>query len=291
MRVVVTGDGGHIGGAIKRHLIDTGWEVVGMSRTGEPSWDIGADDFTEKIGPLIGSADAIVHCAAALGRQLTDSEISRVNGIGTQNIIEAAAKLGAGRLVYLSSLPVIGRAQYLPIDEDHPVNPATAYHASKLYGEHLMRLACGPQLSTVSLRLTSPIGPHTPRGRIFSTFVQNAMSGVPLTLMGKGGRGQNYVDVRDIASAVRQCLASTTTGVCNIGGTTTVSNHDLARACIEVIGSKSVIQFSGTPDPAEAELWDVSIEKARQSFGYEPKFGLTDSIESAAISYASGDTQ
>ena len=278
MRVIITGGAGHVGGTIRRHLATLGWETANVSREGTIRADLAAPDFAERVAAAVPQCDAIVHCAATMAKSLTDGSISQINGAGTQAVIRTAALTGAARLIFISSVPVIGQPRRLPVDEEHLTNPLTAYHASKLFGEHLVRLAAGPQLRTASLRLTSPIGPGTLPGRIFSEFVRRAQRGEPLILAGHGERRQNYVDVRDIAQAVGQCLQSEAAGVINIAGAASVSNLELAQRCIHVLGSSSQVSFSGTADPEEHTAWEVSIEKARRLFGYQPAFSLEDSI-------------
>jgi UDP-glucose 4-epimerase len=278
MKIIITGGTGHVGGAIRRHLTSLGWEVIDVSRSGTIRADISSPDFAERVAGTVKQCDAIVHCAASLAKGLTDLAISQVNCLGTQQVIRMAALTGASRLFYISSVPVIGRPLHLPVDEEHPTAPLTAYHASKLFGEHLVRLAHGPAMKTASLRITSPVGPGTPPGRIFSEFVRRARAGEQLILAGQGGRRQNYVDVRDVAQSVGQCLRSEASGVFNIAGAGAVSNLELARRCIQALNSNSEVHFSGASDPDGNLAWEVSIEKARQSFGYQPAQSLEDSI-------------
>lgn len=288
MKVVLTGGTGHVGSVIRQHLSSLGWETIDVSRSGLIQADLASPDFAERVAAAVETCDAIVHCAASMAKGLTDRAIAQVNAAGTQEVIHLAALTKAESLVYISSVPVIGHPRHLPIDEEHPANPLTAYHASKLFGEHMVRLAASPSLRTASLRLTSPIGPGTPPGRIFSEFASRARRGEPLVLAGQGGRRQNYVDVRDIARAVGQCLQSQAAGIFNVAGTAAVTNLNLARCCIQTLGSASPIVFSGASDQEENTTWEVSIEKARQTFGYQPVHSLEDSIHSFIFSHASG---
>lgn len=291
MKAIIIGGTGHVGGAIRRQLASFGWETIDVSRSGSIRADLAWPDFADQVAAAVRVCDVIVHCAASMDKALTYRAISQVNGAGTQEVIRTAALTRARHLVYISSVPVIGQPRYLPVDEEHPTNPLTAYHASKLFGEHLIRLAASPSLLTTSLRLTSPIGPGTPPGRIFSEFAGRARRGEPLVLAGQGGRRQNYVDVRDIARAVGQCLQSEVAGVFNIAGAAAVSNLELARCCVQTLGSASPVTFSGTADPEESISWDVSIEKARQSFGFQPVHPLAGSIHAFTSSHESGHPQ
>lgn len=284
MKALITGGNGHIGSAICAHLEKHGWEILTVSRTGRIRADLSQVDFADRVAHAAVHCDVVVHCAAHLNKGVQELGLSLVNGLGTQLVIDAAYRIGARCLVYISSLPIIGRPLYLPVDETHPTTPLSAYHASKLYGEHLVRLAEGESLRTVSLRVTSPIGPGTPAGRIFSEFVARATRNETIVLAGQGGRRQDYVDVRDIARAVTQSVDAEASGIFNVASGRGISNRDFAIRCISALNSRSKIAYSGTPDPDEDLAWEVSIAKARQSIGYAPALSLEDSINAYAAS-------
>lgn len=291
MKVLVTGGEGHIGGAIRNHLASLGWEVITVSRNGIIKADLARHDFVDIVAEALPACDVIVHGAAAMSKALDDVNVSEVNCAGTQRIISAARRLGVHHLIYLSSLPVIGRPVNRPIDEDHAVNPLTAYHASKLYGEYLMKLASSLSLVTTSLRITSPVGPGTPRGRIFSEFALNAHRDLPIVLSGQGGRRQDYIDVRDIARAIELAINAKASGVFNIASGKAISNLELALLCKELLCSSSAITYTGTPDPEEDIAWEVSIDKAKKAFGFEPLCSMEQSIRGFLSTHADRDNQ
>jgi UDP-glucose 4-epimerase len=200
------------------------------------------------------------------------------NCVGTQQVLELAHTWGVRRFVFLSSLPVIGRPLRLPVGEDHPTAPGTAYHASKLFGEQLVRLAEGRGIEGTSLRLTSVVGAGMPRERIVATFVARALAGDPLEVHGQGTRRQDYVDARDVAACVAAALTSQATGLFNVGAGTAISNHELARLCVEVLSSPSPVLTGGVMDDEEGLDWEVSIERARTQLGYSPAHELASSI-------------
>ena len=289
MRVLVTGASGHVGGAIAAHLASQGHEVVGLSRrpiapaaVEALTADIGSADAVAEVAATAAPCAAIVHAAASLDKALDAPSLALVNVLGTQNMLRLARQWGAARFVYISGVPVIGKPLHLPIDEEHPTNPPTAYHATKLAGEHLTRLAGGDGLGTMSLRVTSPVGPGMPGGRILSAFVQFALAGTALRLAGEGSRKQDYVDVRDVAEAVSLALGSDRQGTVNVGSGKPVSNLELARRCVDALGSTSAVEFTGTADPEEGLEWRVSIERARDWLGFRPQFSIEDSIRAVA---------
>jgi nucleoside-diphosphate-sugar epimerase len=98
----------------------------------------------------VRGADVVVHLGAIprpTGR--TPEEVFASNTLGTFNVVEACSLLGVRRLVYASSLSVVGlpfntrpvRVEYLPIDERHPCRPQDAYGLSKLVGEQIVEAA------------------------------------------------------------------------------------------------------------------------------------------------------
>ncbi len=294
MRVLVTGASGHVGGAIARHLVASGCEVIGLSRrpsrvaglAGALELDLGSETAAEQIAEQVPSCAAIVHAAASMEKQLDAPAIALVNVLGTQQIVRLAQRWDSAQIVFISGVPVIGRPRDLPVTEAHPTDPPTAYHASKLFGEILMQLAGRSGLSTTSLRLTSPVGPGMPADRILSVFVRRALEREPLLLAGRGTRHQDYVDVRDAAAAVAACLRERPAGVFNIAAGKSTSNLELAEKCRFLLGSSSEIRFTGVDDPEEGVNWEVSIAEAHRRFGYAPQFSLDQSIQAVAADYA-----
>ncbi len=286
MRIVVTGIGGHVGGAAARRFLELGHEVVGIGRTPTTTLegilycrlDIAEAEFPTEALRRIDACDAFIHAAACLSETPDDTDISRINCLGTQQAIAAASLLQARRFIFFSSLSVLRRPIQTPITEEHPIEPTSAYAASKYYGERLAALASGTAMRTASLRISSPIGPGLKRRRIFRVFVEQALRSAPIAINGSGGRRQDYVDARDIARAAEGLLDSDAEGIFNIGSGRTTSNLELAQRCTTLLHSSADIAFSGTPDPEEGVRWEIDIEKARRVFGYRPAYSLDASI-------------
>jgi dTDP-glucose 4,6-dehydratase len=295
VRILVTGASGHVGGAIAAHLMSEDHEVVGLGRrpterlTGSNqrlssaiAADLGRPGVARTLAADERRCDAIVHAAASLELDPHSPAISLTNGLGSQQMVELATRWDVASFVYISSVPVIGRPLQLPVTEEHPASPATPYHASKLFGEHLVAIAGRAGTRTVSLRLTAPVGPGMASGRILPAFVRQALAGERLAVAGRGTRGQDYVDVRDVAAAVAASLQQRATGRLNIASGRCVTNLELASLCVQAVGSSSEITLGEEPDPDDDVRWEVSIARAERTIGYRPRRSLADSIQAVA---------
>jgi nucleoside-diphosphate-sugar epimerase len=138
--------------------------------------------------------------------------VFRTNVMSTFNVLEAASTLGINRVVYASSVSVLGfpffvqpfAPDYVPIDEAHALLPQDAYALSKRIGEELAdgftRRGC---LTVVSLRFPWI---HTPR-----TFAEQVQ---PLWKDPAAGASNlwSYIDSRDVAEAARLALTAEVSG-------------------------------------------------------------------------------
>lgn len=216
MRIVVTGGSGLAGRAVVDHLVAHGHDVTNadvVPRESEaPFRRVEMGDLGQVYGALRG-AEAVVHLAA-IPRPTFDlpEVVYRTNTMAAFNVLEAASSLGIPRVVYASSVSVIGfpfferpfAPEYVPIDEAHPRLPQDAYALSKYVGEELAAgFARRGRLSVVSLRFAWI---HTPE-----TFAAQL---APLQADPAAGASNlwSYVDSRDVAESVRLALTADVTG-------------------------------------------------------------------------------
>lgn len=276
LSALVTGGAGLVGYAVVGHLLMDGWHVTALGRRPRPG-NLPPEcayvqaDLVEAV-PELGHFDLVVHAAATLG----DGSLS-LNIAATKNALEMALKVGADKFIFFSSLPVIGRPERSPINEDHPVRPATEYHISKYAGELLTTLPCYGGLKPTILRLGSPLGPGEAKGRFIPSLLKACRDGRPIRLLGRGERAQNYVDVRDVARAVALAVGKPEAqGLFLIPGHA-ASNLEVACLCLNVSGACSEIVMEGE-DLEEGDCWLVDGAKAASVLGYEPLIPLGDSL-------------
>jgi nucleoside-diphosphate-sugar epimerase len=216
-RVVVTGGSGHAGWPVAQHLREHGYDVLIADRVAPPTSNIpyrlvDLEDLGQVYGCLAG-ADAIVHLAA-IPRPIfhTPDVVFRTNTMTAFNLFEAAVQLGIRRVVYGSSVSVLGfpffvrplAPFYAPIDEAHPKLPQDSYGLSKYLGEEIASAAVRrSDLSVVSLRMPWIHTPATFREQLAPLQTDPAAGATNLW---------SYIDTRDVAAACQRALEADITG-------------------------------------------------------------------------------
>ncbi|HEV8692738.1 MAG TPA: NAD-dependent epimerase/dehydratase family protein, partial [Lysobacter sp.] len=144
-RVLITGITGFTGRYVAAELADAGYEIVGLTHSGDEAGDnVHAVDLCDRdaLLSLVSGMqlDAVVHLAAISFVAHGDADaIYRVNVVGTRNLLEALDRAGTTpRVVVLaSSANIYGNATVEPITEDTPPAPANDYAVSKLAMEYM----------------------------------------------------------------------------------------------------------------------------------------------------------
>lgn len=288
MNIVVTGCNGFIGKNICEWLKKKGYKVIGIGQ--EDTFhkyidqyiksDISSSSFIDEIIAKIDACSVIVHTAAVLSKDNFNQALIEVNCIGALNVFKVATKIRCNLLINISGAPIIGFPMMHPISEEHFVSPRSLYHATKVMQEYIFNLAEIYGIRSVQLRVPSPIGTGMNPKTILSVFLENCLKNEPISILGKGSRRQNYIDVRDIATYVIKCIENQNVHGCyNIGVSDTISNLELAEMCKRISMSNSEIKFSGSEDPEEGVIWDYSTEKAIRELKFVPEYTLEDTIK------------
>jgi nucleoside-diphosphate-sugar epimerase len=208
MKVLVTGAGGFLGGAVARQLVERGDTVHTLQRGRyEPLEALGCRQFTgtledaAHVAAAAEGCDAIVHVAAKAGVWGPYDAYFKANVVGTRNVLAACQSLGISKLVYTSTPSVIhsggdieGADESLP----YPEHFETAYPATKAIAEREVLAANGATLSTVALRPHLIWGPGDPH--LFPRVMDRARKG-RLRLVGGGLTRVDTVYVDNAADA------------------------------------------------------------------------------------------
>ena len=209
---LVTGAGGFIGSHLVDRLVALGRPVRGLRRR---AGTVGAAGMVETVAGDLRDADAVRAAMAGVdtvyhlgGVASADAVMAApfdamtVNGLGTLNVLEAARTAGVRRVVLMSSAHVFGRPRTLPVTEEHPLDPATPYAASKIAAEALaIGYHRGFGLPVVVLRPFNVYGPRQTAAAVIPTIVGQALAGGPVRVRNLVPR-RDYLYVSDIVDAL-----------------------------------------------------------------------------------------
>jgi len=255
--VLITGGGGFMGSHLCEALIRAGVQVKVLDNfaSGRPG---NLNDIQDRLELVKGSVadekkvqqaccgvDAVVHTAFPMAMRERSLETSVVVDYlaGLFNLLKEAIANNA-LFVYVSSIAVYGNQQYVPVDENHPLEPVMLPGAMKLAGECLCRtLAHSHGLKTVILRAADIYGPKNTRVSVPVQFLMNAMAGQPLRVFGSGMQSRTYTYVDDFVQTVLGVLVNPAAvgRVFNAAGDQVVSMYDLALLIKEIAHSNSPV--------------------------------------------------
>jgi dihydroflavonol-4-reductase len=212
MTALVTGANGFLGSAVVRALLADGSAVRALVRSGSDRRNLDGLDVEVAVGDLTdcdslrraaAGCSLVFHVAADYRLWVADPKpMYRSNLDGSVNVLEAAAAAGAKRLVYTSSVAVLGlNKDRTPADEDTPVTVEDMvghYKRSKFLAEQAVRKRGAEiEFPVVTVNPSTPIGPRdvkpTPTGRILLDAAAGRMPAFVDT-------GLNLVHVDDVAA-------------------------------------------------------------------------------------------
>jgi dihydroflavonol-4-reductase len=204
---LVTGASGFLGWHVARLLIERGHRVRALVRRSSQIRELDAEvvsgdlQHAESVSRAAAGCGLIFHVAADYRLWAADeSELYRSNVDGTRNVLQAARRAGAERVVYTSTVGCIGVPDGGEGNEDCPValeGMTGAYKRSKFLAERVALEYAGAGLPVIIVNPTAPVGDHdikpTPTGRIILDFLRAEMPAFIDT-------GLNVVDARDVAA-------------------------------------------------------------------------------------------
>ncbi|HEX6455189.1 MAG TPA: NAD-dependent epimerase/dehydratase family protein [Solirubrobacterales bacterium] len=303
MRCLVTGGAGFIGSNLVDALLARGDEVTvvddlstGRTVNLEPGLANGAElvemDIRDReaLSRLAGEKrpEAIFHLAAQIDvrKSLADPFFdASINVGGTANVLEAARTSECGRVVSISTGGAIygeGEGQRLPLPEDAPIAPLSAYGQSKFAAEGYVSLyerLYG--LSGVSLRLGNVYGPRQdPLGEagVIAIFCGLLKEGGRPTVFGDGTQTRDYIYVGDVVSAALAAGDSEATGPINIGTGRETNVLELVEALAELSGRDDFEPEFAPPRTGEVQAISVDAGRAERELGWRAEMDLREGL-------------
>jgi len=280
MRIIVTGSEGFIGKNLMTRLIEQDHEVYG--------WDIksGRDLFKQSRWGF----DVVYHLACVNQQAALKNPANNlhVNAGGTHLMAKLCARYNS-KLIYTSTASVYGASDSIPTPVDADIKPQTDYAVAKLAGEYFVKNSgCDYEI----YRLSNVFGPgqtlDNPYCGVIGRFIEQALDGKPLTIVGKGTQTRDFTYIDDVIDIlVREKSANNF--IRNISTGIETSPLALVAYLSEIMGKKLDVEYIAdrgidginrrrliTNERCPTPIYE-GLEKTVEWFRAQPREGSTNS--------------
>lgn len=303
MKAIVTGAAGFIGSHLCEYLIEKDIEVKAFVRyNSRNNWGwLEESPYKEKIEVYTGdirdydsvkdavkNVDVVFHLAALIGipySYVSPLAYIKTNVEGTYNVLQAARELNIQRVIHTSTSEVYGTAQYVPIDEKHPVNPQSPYAATKSAADQLaISFYRSFDLPVTVIRPFNTFGPRQSARAVIPTIITQLLSGKSKIKLGntKSTRDMNYV-INTCSGFHKVGLHKEAIGeVINLGYGKEISIDDLAKTIAKILNKDIEIEVDKErlrPEKSEVDRLLCDFTKAKKLTGWNPEFSLEEGLK------------
>lgn len=301
-RVLVTGAGGFIASHLTEQLVSLGARtraLVHYNALGTWGWldqsphtddiEVIAGDVTDyhSIYGAMQGIDVVFHLAALIAIPYSyhaPNSYVNTNILGTLNVLQAARALDTSRVIHTSTSEVYGTAQFVPIDENHPLQGQSPYAASKIGADKLAESfyrSFGTPVITI--RPFNTFGPRQSARAVIPTIITQCLAGDTVRLGNlTPTRDMNYV-ANTVDGYVRAATVDGALGqTINLGSGREISIGDLADLIIRLTGSEVTIESEQQrirPDKSEVNRLLADHTLARDLLGWTPAITLEDGLQ------------
>ena len=303
-RVLVTGGAGFIGSHLCKRLLEAGDTVLCLDNyfTGtreniadllpDPNFEAIRHDVTFPISLEVDEIYNLACPASPIHYQFDPVQTTKTNVLGAINVLSLALR-GRARILQASTSEVYGDPEVHPQPESYwgrvnPIGTRACYDEGKRCAETLF--FDHHRQHGVLIKVARIFNTYGPRmrpddGRVVSTFINQALSGIPITLFGNGRQTRSFCYVDDLVEGLIRLMDTPddVTGPVNLGRPQEFTMLELARKVLEETGSRSAIEYRPLPadDPIQRR---PDIELARKLLGWEPTVSLDEGL-STTIDY------
>jgi len=246
--------------------------------------DIRDFDLLERISRDV---DVIFHLAAQIhvDRSYVEPRLTyEINVMGTQNVLEIARIFDVKKVIHASTSEVYGSAQYIPIDEKHPLDAPHPYGASKIAADRM----CNAYITTYGMNISIPrffniFGPRQRDigyGGVISIFTRRVLNNMPPVIFGDGLQTRDYTYIEDAIRAFDLILNDESRlEPTNIGSGKEVSIIDLANLIVGLCGKNGkIIPVHVEPRIGEVEKLIADTTKAKKILRWKPEYDFKEGL-------------
>lgn len=301
-RVVVTGAAGFIASHLAERLVREGATVrafVHYNAFGRCGWldesellaemEVVAGDITDpdSVRSVLRDAEIVFHLAALIAipySYCAPLSYLRTNIHGTLNVLQAAHEFGLTRILHTSTSEVYGTAQYVPIDEKHPLQGQSPYSASKIAADKMAEaFHASFGVPVVTVRPFNTFGPRQSARAVIPTIISQCLAGRRVLRLGSLSptRDMNYVS-NTVDGFVAAAMAENAVGrTVNLGSGREISVGDLARLIANLVGV--TVRLESEEErvrPVKSEVNRLLADNtcARELLGWEPAVSLEEGL-------------
>ena len=304
-QILVTGADGFIGSHLTEALVREGYKVrafVYYNSFNSWGWlDQCAPDVKGKFEVFSGDirdphgvkqamkdCSAVLHLAALIAIPYSyhspDTYVE-TNIKGTLNVLQAARELGVKRIIHTSTSEVYGTAQYVPIDEKHPLQGQSPYSASKIGADQLAySFYSSFKLPVVTIRPFNTYGPRQSARAVIPTIITQVAKGSKEIELGSTTPTRDFSYISDTVNGFVKALQSDSGvgEVINLGSNFEVSIGQIANLIAKSFNTEIEIitkQERLRPDNSEVERLWADNSKAEQLFSWSPSYVQLQGLE------------
>lgn len=303
-KILVTGAAGFIGSHLTEKLVKSGAKVRTLVRytssgnlgllenlpksildkTDIVRGDIGDPDICKKA---VENIDYILHLAAQIAipySYIAPRDFLRVNALGTTNLLSASKEKNIIRFLQISSSEVYGSAQYIPMDEKHPLNPQSPYAASKVAAD---KMTDAFHLSyNIPITIARPFniyGPRQSARAVIPAIILQALRGKTIKLgITSTQRDLNYVG--DIVNGmINAAFSNDTIGkTINLASSKSYSIKEIVDLTGQILGKKLIVKTEKRrlrPKKSEVNILTGDARLAKELINYKSSTNITKGLE------------
>lgn len=323
---VVTGANGFIGSSLTRCLVERGYRVRAMVLKGTPEDFLrGVDaeivyaDITDPatLGPAMRGADTVFHLAARASDWGEWRLFRLLNFEGVLNVLDAALRAGAGRVLHVSSLGVHTYRPTFGADETAPLDSKlNAYCITKRMGEHAARqfglehdidvtvvrpglMPFGPRDTTSFAQLAPALEKgiyqfiNGGRARICTAYVENLAEGMAMASEKPEGAGETFIITDDEPHSWQEIMYAFCDALHVKRPRFSIPAWALYPAAAAIMGLWTAFPLPGMPPltfyrirVSSQDLY-FSNRKAKEVLGWRPKVGFLEGVRRTVEWYRS----
>lgn len=277
--ILITGSRGFVGDHICKSYFKNKYNLITDNPADNQRNDITKIEYLENFDDKI---DAIIHLAAktSINDSLSDPyETYYINIVGILNVLEFAKRKKITNLIFLSTY-VYGEPQYLPIDENHPINPHSPYNKSKIIAESL----CEDYskifgINVVILRPFYLYGYNRKKNTLIRSILDQ-INANEIVKLSNEKTSRDFLYISDFIELLNKILNKFPSGfnIYNVGYGTSYTITEISRKIANLLNKKIRICYDGSIRKQDINEMVADITKISKEFDWKPKIDIDQGL-------------